>query len=75
MKQEEGLVRAGALQNHGVHQPPPQRRRYADNHERILRIVDDYANRGKINYLQSIAHNIDFREHFQIFVILFVLFP
>ena len=60
MKQEEGLVRAGVLQNQGEHPPSPQRRRYADTHARILRIVDDYANRERINYLRSIAHNNDF---------------
>ena len=60
MKQEEGIVRAGVLQNQGGHPPPPQRKRYADNHARILRIVDDYANMGSINYLRGIAHNIDF---------------
>ena len=49
MKQEEGLVRAGVLQIQGGHPPLPQRRRYADNHARILRIVYDYANRGRIN--------------------------
>ena len=74
MKQEEGVIRAGVLQNQGGHPPPPQRRRYADNHVRILRIVDDYANRGRINYLRSIANNIDFWEHFHFFKILFVLF-
>ena len=51
MKQEEALVRTGVLQNQGGHPPLPQRRRYADNHARILGIVDDYANRGRINYL------------------------
>ena len=60
MKQEEGLVRAGVLRNQGGHSPPPQRRGYANNHARILRIVDDYATRGRINYLRSIAHNTDF---------------
>ena len=60
MKQEEGLIRAGILQNQGGHPRPPQRRRYADNHARIFRIVDDYGNRGRVNYLRSIANNIDF---------------
>ena len=60
MKQEEGLVQTGVLQNQGGHQPLPQGRRYADNHARILRIADDYANKGRMNYLRSIAHNIDF---------------
>ena len=57
MKQEERLVQAVVLQNQGGHPPPPQRRGYVDNHARILRIVDDSANRGRINYLRSIAHN------------------
>ena len=75
MKQEQGIVRAGALQNQGWHPPPPQRRRYADNHARILRMVDDYVNKGRINYLRTIAHNIDFWEHFHFFFILFELIP
>ena len=60
MKQEEGVVRAGVLQNQGGHPSPPQRRRYTDNHARILRIVDDYANSGRIDYLRSNAYNTDF---------------
>ena len=60
MKQEEGLIRAGVLQNQGGHPPPPQRKKYTDNHVRILRIVDDYADRGRINYFRRIANNIDF---------------
>ena len=69
MKQEEALVRTGVLQNQGGHPPLPQRRRYADNHARILGIVDDYANRGRINYLWSIARSVDFWEHFQFFLL------
>ena len=60
MKQEEGVVRAGVLQNQGGHPSPPQRRRYTDNHARILRIVDDYANSGRIDYLRSNGYNTDF---------------
>ena len=71
-KRKESFDRTGVLQNQGGHPPPPQRRRYADNHARILRIADDFANRGRINYR---PHNIDFCEHFQIFFILFKLFP
>lgn len=60
LKKEEGIIRATVLQNQGGHEPPRQRRRYADNNARILRIVDDYANRDRIYYLRSIAHNINF---------------
>ena len=52
------LVRAGILQNEGGHEPPPQRRRYVDCNQRILRIVDDFPNRQRIDYLRSIAHNL-----------------
>ena len=50
----------GILQNEGGHQPPPQRRRYVDCNQRILRIVDDFPNRQTIDYLRSIAHNLTF---------------
>ena len=57
--QKEGtVVRVGFLQNEGGHEPPPQRRRYVDCNQRILRIVDDFPNRQRIDYLRSIAHNL-----------------
>ena len=51
----------GILQNEGGHQPPPQRRRYVDCNQRILRIVDDFPNRQGIDYLRSIAHNLAYK--------------
>ena len=48
----------GILQNEGGHQPPSQSRRYVDCNQRILRIVDDFPNRQRIDYLRSIAHNL-----------------
>lgn len=60
LKTEESIIRAGILQNQGGHPPPPQRRRYVDCNARILRIVDDYPNRQRMDYLRSIAHNIAF---------------
>ena len=50
------------LQNHDGHQPPPQRRRYADCNQPILQILDDDPNRQTINYLRSIAHNLSFEN-------------
>ena len=58
LQKEETVVRAGILQNEGGHEPPPQRRRYVDCNQGILRIVDDFPNRQRIDYLRSIAHNL-----------------
>ena len=58
LQKEETVVRVGILQNEGGHEPPPQRRRYVDCNQRILRIVDDFPNRQRIDYLRSIAHNL-----------------
>ena len=58
LQKEETVVRVGILQNESSHQPPPQRRRYVDCNQRILRIVDDFPNRQRIDYLRSIAHNL-----------------
>ena len=57
LQKEETVVRVEILQNEGGHQPPPQRR-YVDCNQRILRIVDDFPNRQRIDYLRSIAHNL-----------------
>ena len=42
------------------HPPPAQRRRYVDANERILATADDYQNRGNMEYLRAIAHNLGF---------------
>ena len=60
LKREETLSRIEMLQQEGGHEPPLRRRRYIDCNNRILAIVDDYANRDRINYLRSIGHNIGF---------------
>lgn len=60
LKKEESVVRVSIFQNLGGHQPPSQRRRYADCNQRILRILDDYPNRQRMDYLRSIAHNLSF---------------
>ena len=60
LKVEESVVRVAVLQNEGGHQPLPQRRRYVDCNQRILRIVDDYPYRQSMDILRSIAHNLVF---------------
>ena len=56
LKKEETIVRVGILQNEGGHETPPQRRRYTDCTQHILRIVDDFPNHQIIGYLRSIAY-------------------
>ena len=58
LKQEESVIRASVLQNEGGHAPSPPRRGYTDVNQRIIRIVDDYPNRERVNYLRSISYNL-----------------
>ena len=44
----------------GGHAPPAQRRKYRDNNERIVRIVREFDQRDRMDYLRGIAHNIAF---------------
>ena len=60
LQKEERVARVRLLQNQGGHAPPVQRRRYADCNARILRIVDDYPNRQRLDYLRHIAYNLSF---------------
>lgn len=60
LKQEEVFNRTAILQHRGGHPVPAQRRRYANCNQRIIRIVDDYANRDTIDYLRTVAHNLSF---------------
>ena len=60
LREEEGLGRVSIFQHLGGHPPQPARRRYLDCNRRILRIVDDFPNRQRMNYLRSIAHNLSF---------------
>ena len=60
LQKSETLDRAAIVQAEAGHPPPRQRRRYVDNNRRILNIVDDYPNREQLQYLRSIAHNINF---------------
>ena len=40
--------------------PPAQRRRYVDANEPVLATADDFQNRGDMEYLRAIAHNLGF---------------
>ena len=60
LKKEQSINRTEILQAEGGHPPPAQRRRYVDCNERILTILDDYANRENMRYLRSIADNLGF---------------
>ena len=57
LQKEETVVRVG-IQNEIGHQSPPQRGRYVGYNQCILRIVDDFSNRQRIDYLRSTAHNL-----------------
>ena len=58
LQKEESVVRVRILQNEGGHRPLPQRRRYVDCNQCILRIVDHFPNRQRTDYLRGIAHNL-----------------
>jgi hypothetical protein len=60
LKNEQSLNRVAIIQADAGHPPPAQRRRYINCNERILTIVDDFANRENMQYIRSIAHNLGF---------------
>ena len=60
LRTEENIFRVEIIQNVAGHPPPAQRRRYVDANQRILAIVNDFQNRGNMEYLRAIAHNLGF---------------
>ena len=60
LKKEQSLNRLAIVQAEAGHPPPAQRRRYVNCNERILAIVDDFPNRDTLQYVRSIAHNLQF---------------
>jgi len=60
LQNEESLIRVSIIQHLVGHPSPARRRRYLDCNQRILRIVDDFANRNVLDYLRAIAHNLGF---------------
>ena len=76
LKAEERIVQVRALQNQAGHAPPAQRRRYTDCNARILRIIDDYPNQQRMDYLRHIAYKFNtLRHRMNIQILLFVLQP
>ena len=60
LRTEKNIIRVEIIQNLAGHPPPAQRTRYVDANQRILAIVDDFQNRGNMEYLPAIAHNLGF---------------
>lgn len=60
LQKEESMIRVAIIMQIAGHQDPPQRQRYLDCGRRIVRIVDDYPNRQRLQYLRGIAHNLSF---------------
>lgn len=59
LKREQSLNQLKITQYLAGGTPPLPRKRYRDCAKRIKRVVDDYVNRTKVDYLESIAHNIN----------------
>ena len=60
LQKEENMIRISIVQHLPGHPPPPPWQRYLDSTRRILRILDDYPNRQRLQYLRAIAHNLTF---------------
>ena len=60
LQKEENMIRISIVQHLAGHPAPPPRQRYLDSSRRILRILDDYPNRQRLQYLRAIAHNLTF---------------
>ena len=58
LKNQQSFQQVRMAQLLAGHPPPPQRKRYADHHARLVRVVRDYRNQGIIDYLRCIAYNI-----------------
>ena len=59
-KKGENMIRISIVQHLAGHPTPSLRQRYLDSCRRILRILDDYPNRQRLQYLRAIAHNLTF---------------
>ena len=60
LQKEENMLRISIVQHLAGHPAPPPRKRYLDSSRRILRILGDYPNRQRLQYLRAIAHNLTF---------------
>ena len=60
LQKEENMIRISIVQHLAGHPAPPPRQRYLDSSRRVLRILDDYPNQQRLQYLRAIAHNLTF---------------
>ena len=59
LQKEENMIRISIVQHLAGHPAPPPRQRYLDSSQRILRILDDYPNEQRLQYLRAIAPNLN----------------
>ena len=62
LQKKENMILILIVQNLAGHSAPPPRQHYLDYSRRILRILDDYPNLQKLQYLRAIAHNLTFQK-------------
>ena len=60
VQKEENMIRISIVQHLAAHPTPPPRQRYLDSNRRIIRILNDYLNLQRLQYLRAIAHNLTF---------------
>ena len=60
VQKEENMIRISIVQHLVGHPTPPPRQRYLDSNRRIIRILNDYLNLQRLQYLRAIAHNLTF---------------
>ncbi len=58
LKKEEALNRITVIQTLAGQGPPPQRRTYRNITQRLQTLVGDYENRGRLDFLRGVAHNL-----------------
>ena len=60
LQKEEHKIRISIVQHLAEHPAPPPRQRYLNSSWRIRRILKDYPNWQRLQYLRAIAHNVTF---------------
>jgi len=58
LQRQQSLSELEQTQLMAGEEAPPTRKRYKDNNERIVALVNDYTNRPKLEYLEGIAFNL-----------------
>ena len=58
LKREDAITLTNVAQNIGGHPPLPARKHYVDHNARLVRLVNNFPNIERIQYLCSIAHNL-----------------